>query len=322
MKLDDTSNAEKIFKQLSDITRVEELFYELKLKDVMTSEVTTFEPQTKMQVLLDSFRQDRISGAPVLENNEIIGIISIEDLVKCLIDNDLSAPVSKYLTKDPVCLSGNKPVVKALKMFAKKNFGRFLITDDQGKLLGILTKGDISRGVLKALEKEYHYEEIRNYRARHLFEDIESDRTSLILRYAIKANDFIQGGAASGDIKKALLRLGAQPQIARRCGIAVYEAEMNLIIHTTNGGEINVEIEPNKISIEVVDSGPGIENVNLALKPGYSTAPENVRELGFGAGMGLDNIRRCVDGMSLESKIGEGTSLKMVLLLNTIDGES
>ena len=114
--------------------------------------------------------------------------------------------------------------------------------DANGKMIGLLTKGDITRGLLKALQKDYQVEELRRYRASHLFDDIISDRTSLILRYNIQARDFTRGGAASSNIKRALLRLGASPQIARRVGIAVYEAEMNLIIHTTNGGTIRVDV--------------------------------------------------------------------------------
>jgi anti-sigma regulatory factor (Ser/Thr protein kinase) len=90
---------------------------------------------------------------------------------------------------------------------------------------------------------------------------------------------------------------------------------MNLIIHTTNGGTLRVEIEPHRISIEAADDGPGIADVQLAMKPGYSTASEEIRELGFGAGMGLVNIARCVDNMILESQLGKGTRLKMKLFL-------
>ncbi len=99
--------------------------------------------------------------------------------------------------------------------------------------------------------------------------------------------DFVHGGNASSNIKRALLRLGASPQIARRCGIAVYEAEMNLIIHTSHGGSIRVEIEPHKIRMEAYDDGPGIEDIELAMKPGWSSATHETREMGFGAGMGL-----------------------------------
>ena len=99
---------------------------------------------------------------------------------------------------------------------------------------------------------------------------------------------------------------------------------MNLIIHTTNGGTIRVEIEPHQISIDAYDDGPGITDIDLAMKAGYSTATEDVREKGFGAGMGLVNIARCVDDMKLESVIGKGTRLRMRIYLHNQDvfGES
>ncbi len=165
--------------------------------------------------------------------------------------------------------------------------------------------------MLRALENDYQVEEVRKYRASHLFEDIISDRTSLTLRYKVQAKDFEHGGNASSHIKRALARLGASPQIARRCGIAIYEAEMNLIIHTTNGGVIRIEIEPHHILMETIDDGPGIDDIDLAMTPGYSTAPDYIRELGFGAGMGLKNIERCVDDMYLDSTPGRGTRLEM-----------
>ena len=227
------------------------------------------------------------------------------------------------MSQTVITVNGKDPVVEALKKFVNKNIGRLPVVDNAGKVIGILTKGDISRGLLKALQRDYQVEEVRRYRARHLFEDIESDRTSLILRYNIIGHDFTRGGAASSNIKRALLRLGAPPQIARRVGIAVYEAEMNLIIHASNGGVIRVEIEPHQISIDAYDDGPGIKDVDLALKPGYSTASEEIRELGFGAGMGLVNISRCVDVMKLESVVGKGTRLRLRIFLkqNEIVGE-
>ena len=189
----------------------------------------------------------------------------------------------------------------------------------QNQLAGIITKGDVTRGILKALDQDYQEEEVRIYRASHLFEDISSDRSTLVLRYNIKVGDFTHGGAASSNIKRALLRMGATPQLARRCGIAVYEAEMNTIIHTTNGGVLRVEIEPHQIFVQATDEGPGIEDINLAMKPGFSTATQEVRELGFGAGMGLVNIKRCVDWMQLESTPGVGTKLRFKIFLKEED---
>jgi len=168
---------------------------------------------------------------------------------------------------------------------------------------------------LKALQTDYEAEELIRYRASHLFEDIVSDRSTLTLRYSVKKDDFSRGGAASNNIKKALLRLGATPQIARRCGIAVYEAEINLIIHTNHGGMLRVEIEKDRITVEAYDDGPGIPDITLAMQPGYSTASQAIREKGFGAGMGLVNIKSCVDEMNLTSSPERGTSLFMVMHL-------
>ncbi len=299
-----------------DITRVEELAYELKVEEVMTANPATVTPFTSMSDVLILFRQKRISGAPVLENERLIGLISIEDLLRCLQKSDLEAETKQYMSTDLLTIKNHEPVIEALKLFSASHYGRLPVVDGENNLVGILTKGDITSGILKAMQRDYREEEVRRYRASHLFEDIVSDRSSLILRYSIKQGDFTQGGAASSAIKRALLRLGANPQVARRVGIAVYEAEMNLIIHTTNGGLIRVEIEPKQISINITDDGPGIQDINLALKPGYSTASDSVRELGFGAGMGLVNIQRCVDSMRLESIYGQGTILRLKIFLS------
>lgn len=298
-----------------NITRVEELAYELRVREVMTADIKTLVPEMPMSVALDLFRSAHISGAPVIANGEVVGVISLEDLIRSLTSGNIDDTVGNYMSRTLVTVHSSDPVVEALKLFVNTHHGRLPVLDDQDRLIGILTKGDITLGLLKALQRDYHVEELRRYRASHLFEDIISDRTSLILRYNIKQGDFTHGGAASSFIKRALLRLGAPPQIARRCGIAVYEAEINLIIHTTNGGVIRVEIEPHQITLEAYDDGPGIKDVELAMRPGYSTATEKIRELGFGAGMGLANISRCVDSMKLESTVGKGTRLRMKLFL-------
>lgn len=297
------------------ITRVEELAYELRIQEVMTRDVKTVSPDMQMGAVLEVFRRARISGAPVVHKGRLVGIVSIEDLIHALRGGDVAAPASDYMSERVLTVKSSHPVIEALKIFTQEKVGRLPVVDDEGKLVGILTKGDITRGLLRALESDYQEEELKKYRVSHLFADIASDRTSLILRYNVKARDFAHGGRASSDIKRALMRLGANPQIARRCGIAVYEAEMNLIIHTTEGGVIQVEIEPHQIVMETTDTGPGIEDIELAMKPGYSTASEEVRELGFGAGMGLKNIQRCVDAMTLESTPGKGTRLEMRIYL-------
>jgi len=297
------------------ITRVEELFYELKIEEVMTRDPKVVTPDVQMGTVLELFRQARISGAPVVSDDELVGVISIEDLIRALTWGDLEAPLKQYMTTKVITVQAQSSVIEAAKTFAQTRLGRLPVVSGEGRLVGIITKGDITHGVLQALQRDYQTEELRRYRASHLFEDIVSDRTSLVLRYYIKPRDFTHGGQASHNIKRALLRLGANPQIARRCGIAVYEAEMNLTIHATKGGTLRVGIEPTDIMMETIDDGPGIPDVHLAMTPGYSTTTEEIRELGFGAGMGLKNIERCTDSMQLESTPGKGTHLTMKINL-------
>lgn len=307
-------------KEAQSITRVEELAYELRVAEVMTGDLKSLRQDMSMADALELFRTARISGAPVVDEGKLVGVISLEDLIRCLTTGSLDSTVESYMSRNLVTVRSSDPVVEALQLFVNTRHGRLPVLDEEDHPIGILTKGDITMGLLKALQRDYHAEELRRYRASHLFEDIISDRTSLIMRYTIKQGDFTHGGAASSYIKRALLRLGASPQIARRVGIAAYEAEMNLIIHTNNGGIIRVEIEPHQITMDAYDDGPGIQDVELAMRAGYSTATEAIRELGFGAGMGLVNIQRCVDQMQLESTWEKGTRLRMRIFLQKKDG--
>jgi CBS domain-containing protein/anti-sigma regulatory factor (Ser/Thr protein kinase) len=293
------------------INRVEELSYDLKIRDVMSKELHTVGPDLALARVVEILRLNRISGLPVLTGGKLAGILSIEDIVRAMEKNDMAAPVSRYMTHEVVTVASYESVIKAIQTFTDTGLGRLPVVDEDNNLVGMITKGDITHGILVALQKDYQAEEVRRYRASHLFEDIVSDRTTLVLRYNIKAGDFTQGGNASSNIKRALVRLGADPQTARRCSIAVYEAEMNLIIHTTNGGILKLEVEPHRITMSTVDDGPGIPDTDQVLQPGYSTASEQVREMGFGAGMGLANMKRCVDTLNLESTVGKGTKLVM-----------
>ena len=294
-----------------EINRIEELSYDLKIREVMASRVITTAPDVQLANVLELLRVNRISGVPVVEGEKLVGIISLEDIVRALQNDELTAPTRKYMSTRLITVNAFDSIVEAIEAFTEKGLGRLPVVDEQNNLAGIITKGDITRGILLAVQRDYKEEEVRRYRASHLFDDIISDRTTLVLRYNIKVNDFTHGGNASGHIKRALLRLGADAQLARRCGIAAYEAEINLIIHTTHGGILKLEVEPHKITISTTDDGPGIADINKVLQPGYSTATDKIREMGFGAGMGLVNIQRCVDKIEIDSTPGKGTKLIM-----------
>lgn len=131
---------------------------------------------------------------------------------------------------------------------------------------------------------------------------------SIKLHYEVPGDDFTRAGAASGDVKRTLKQLGVSPAVIRNVAIAMYEGEINMVIHA-GGGEIDVEITENDIKMTLADEGPGIADVELAMKEGYSTAPDNIRTLGFGAGMGLPNIKKYTDSFRLETEVGVGTTL-------------
>ena len=124
--------------------------------------------------------------------------------------------------------------------------------------------------------------------------------------------DFTLAGEASSDVKNKLKKLGVPPEIIRKVAIAMYEGEINMVIHA-NGGDISVDITPDAILMELKDVGPGIEDIDKAMQAGYSTAPDNVRSLGFGAGMGLPNMKKNSDTMNIQTVLGQGTTVTMTV---------
>ncbi len=128
--------------------------------------------------------------------------------------------------------------------------------------------------------------------------------------FDIDGENFTSAGEASVRIKKLLRDMGFPSDVIRRVSVAMYEGEINMVIHA-NGGSADVDVSPDKIEITLSDRGPGIPNIELAMQEGYSTAPDNIRSLGFGAGMGLPNMKRYTDEMRIESEIGRGTTIYM-----------
>ena len=125
-------------------------------------------------------------------------------------------------------------------------------------------------------------------------------------------DDFSQAGAASSAVKQILKQLGLDPQVVRNMSIALYEGEINMVIHA-GGGVIDVDIDDEKITAVLTDHGPGIENVELAMQDGWSTATEQVRGLGFGAGMGLPNMKKYSDDLKIDTEVGVGTTVTITV---------
>lgn len=132
----------------------------------------------------------------------------------------------------------------------------------------------------------------------------------IVLTYHVSPEDFTRAGEASSDVKNKLKQMGVNPNVVRKVAIAMYEGEINMVIHA-NGGDITVEITPEKITMILKDVGPGIPDVEKAMQEGYSTAPDHVRSLGFGAGMGLPNMKNYTDEIQIDTQLGVGTTVTM-----------
>jgi len=135
---------------------------------------------------------------------------------------------------------------------------------------------------------------------------------TLKFHYDVEGQNFTSAGEASVLLKKKLRQIGFPPELIRRASIAMYEGEINMVIHA-HGGEVDVLVYPDRLEMILTDHGDGIPDVDLAMQEGYSTAPENIRQLGFGAGMGLPNMRRYTDEMRVDSKVGVGTTIYMTV---------
>ncbi len=303
---------------MTDIVRtskIQELAYECKVEEAMTKDVITVAPDDTMVDVWMKLRDKRISGLPVVSEDNLEGIISVEDFIKCIIKGRKDEHVKDHMTSQIEFIYSDEPLIHVIKKFEKHRFGRFPVKErDTKKLVGMITKGDVIRCLLKRFEKDYYEEEAQKNKMRNIFQDIKSDKTTVILKYDVKGKEFKKAGEKSSFLKNALLRLGITTEITRRIVIASMETEMNIIIFT-DGGEITVCVEEDKIKVNAVDAGPGIPDIEKAMLPGFSTAPDWVREMGFGAGMGLPNIKNCTDEMRIDSKVGKGTNLEFIVNL-------
>ena len=138
------------------------------------------------------------------------------------------------------------------------------------------------------------------------------ENSLMTLKYHVSPTDFTRAGEASSDVKNKLKKLGVPPEIIRKVAIAMYEGEINMVIHA-NGGDISVDITPDTIHMELKEVGPGIVDIDKAMQAGYSTAPDDVRSLGFGAGMGLPNMKKNSDTMDIQTILGKGTTVTMTV---------
>lgn len=292
--------------------RVQELAYRLEVSFATERSPLTVSPDTMMSELRAVLRRHKSTAAPVTRDDKLLGIVSVEDYINWLGSGAGDCRVAECMSTDLVTLYQDDPLVEAVKKFEKFRFYEFPVIDrSSGKMVGIITKSDMISGLLRALVMDSRNLEKESYRNISCFMgEVRANELSVRLLFRVPGGDIREGGAAASRLKKNLTALGMHPETLRRVSVAVYEAEMNLIIYG-GGGEIEVEMNLDEVNIQVRDRGPGIPDIEQALTPGFSTAPDWIKELGFGAGMGLNNIQSCSEQFNIDSTVGAGTTLRL-----------
>lgn len=294
------------------------LVYELRVRDAMTHELRTAAPGDSLRSIQLMMKAHRISGVPIVADGALLGIVSIEDIVHALDKGHINDRAETWLTHNPVIMRDHYSLVRAVAEFDRYGFGRFPVLDATGSLVGIITRGDITSALMHHLERRAE-EAVRKEAARVAATtgappapDEAAHR--LVLNAEVRAGDYDSAGKLSQRLREILRARGVDPNIRRRATIIAYEAETNIIIHSI-GGHLTATITPDRVTLEAVDSGPGIENLDLAMQEGWSTAGPLAREFGFGAGMGLPNIRRSADHLDIKSDLVAGTRVHAEVLL-------
>ncbi len=285
-----------------------ELIYKLKIKNVMSTAVITAKKTDSLRRIQALMKENYITGLPIVEDQKLLGIVSMDDILTALDYGYIDDPADLRMTKSVIVLEDDMPLSFAISYLNKYRYGRFPVLNKNRELVGILTSKDVIKTLLVEMNREVlRLEKIHEKNAG--VPERESEMEFTTVRY-----DFELAGYASTEIKKALKKLNIDPKVIRRIAIASYELEINQVVHSL-GGTITCAIQPDKVVIIAKDSGPGIEDVELALQEGWSTANEWIRSLGFGAGMGLANTKRVSDEFHIESS-PQGTMVISTVYLN------
>ncbi len=279
-----------------------ELLYKLRVRDVMVRDLVTIRRDASMRDLQRLLQTRRVSGVPVVEDKRLYGIISIEDLIQALEANRMDEPVSQFMATQVITVDEDMPLSIGLSTCNKYEYRRFPVLNARKETVGIVTARSINTRLLMELFKELGRIENEGVQT-----PVQSDSCSFN-SFRISPSDFENAGKAATEIKTMLQQRGVEPKMIRRVAIAAYELEMNLVVHS-DGGTLTFRADEGEIQLISNDQGPGIEDVNLAMQEGWTTANEWVRSLGFGAGMGLPNAKRVSDEFHITSEIGAGTTV-------------
>lgn len=286
-----------------------ELIQRLKAQDVMQTDFLTASKSTALKDIQDILKTNNLTGVPITEGKRLLGLVSIEDLMRALEFSYINEPAEKHMTRNLVVLAHDMPLTVVINTFEKYKYNRFPVLNQDKHLVGMITSRDIILGLLSEMNNEVaKLEEM----AENKKSPTQKEGT-VLKNFPLMQHDFANGGKASTSIKKLLKEKGVTAKIIRRVAVAAYELEINIVAHSL-GGELSFMLSPEKMEIIARDVGPGIEDPEWVLKEGNSTATEWIRSLGFGAGMGLPNVKRVSDDFQLKSD-PSGTEARATILI-------
>jgi anti-sigma regulatory factor (Ser/Thr protein kinase)/predicted transcriptional regulator len=273
-----------------------------------TAVITAGKKDTLRRIRL-IMRENYTSGVPIVEGSTLIGLITLDDITTALDEGYIEAEAGEKMSKNLIVLDGEMPLSFAISSLNKYRYSCFPVVNKQHELLGLITAKDVISALLVEMNREVL--RLEKSQAKN-----ETKAGYSEMEFTTKKHDFELAGRASTEIKKALKKHEIDPQIIRRVAIASYELEINQVVHS-DGGVISCSIQGDKVTVVAADTGPGIPDINLALREGWSTASEWIRSLGFGAGMGLANTKRVSDEFTISSNAGEGTTVRSVIFFNS-----
>jgi CBS domain-containing protein len=273
-------------------------------------------PTATLREIQNIMRENKISGVPICDdNNVLIGMVTVDDIIKALDGNYINDTAENHMSRNIVTLDANLPLSVAFSYFEKYQFRRFPIVDSEHKLAGIISGRDILGKLLHLFNQEVgKLEEL-------IPEEKILSQEFYYKKYSVVAKDMDNAGNASGEIKHYCEQCGLPRKLNRRIGVAAFELEINIAVHSL-GGTISISRKGNELQIISQDIGPGIENIDLAMQEGYSSANDWVRSYGFGAGMGLPNIKRVSDIFDIRSNKVSGTTVTATFFIDGGDNEN
>ena len=285
-----------------------ELLQRLRVRDVMRSEnIHSVVRTDSMRFAQNLMKRNKISGVPVVEEKRLFGVVSMNDIITALEGGWIGEPVAKHMATNLVVLESDMPLAFAIKYFQNYSFGRFPVLNQERDFVGIVTQRDLTKVLMNELTKE-----LVRLEGKPVAESKAKSEGALpyysMRQFQVVRNDLSSAGKAANEIKKMMADAGVDKKIARRVAVAAYELEINVCIHSL-GGSITFILDTEKATVIAKDKGPGIADVEWALKDGTSTANDWIRSMGFGAGMGLSNSKRVADTFDIQSKVPSGTTV-------------